>query len=278
MDRIQAAIEKARQTRRAGSEAPQTRDNGTSVGTAVLSPKDEVFARWASLNEFKPKSRDLTRNRIFTYQASRDGTAFDITRTRTIRQMTDQGWKRLAITSPTDSCGKSTVVLNLAFSLVRQSDLRVIVIETDIRRPTLARALGNRSNGSVGDLLSGKSQFQDCAVRIGDNLAVVTQAVSAGNASDILLSPQTGQTLNEIDALYAPDIMIFDTPPLLVTDDTLAFLKHIDCALLVAAAGKTTIKQIDNCERELAAQTNVLGITLNKVRYMSSDYSGDWYG
>ena len=56
------------------------------------------------------------------------------------------------------------------------------------------------------------------------------------------------------------------------TDDTIAFLPRVDCALLIAAAETTAVKEIDNCEREIAAQTNVMGIVLNKCRYMEADY------
>ena len=66
--------------------------------------------------------------------------------------------------------------------------------------------------------------------------------------------------------------MIFDMPPLLVGDDALAFIGHVDCVLLVAAAETTTIKEIDTCERELAAHTNVLGVVLNKCRYPDRHY------
>jgi hypothetical protein len=54
----------------------------------------------------------------------------------------------------------------------------------------------------------------------------------------------------------------------------------VDCALLVAAAGSTTIAQVDACERDIAAHTNVLGVTLNKCRYLDKDqaYGYDYYG
>jgi len=54
---------------------------------------------------------------------------------------------------------------------------------------------------------------------------------------------------------------------MLVTDDMMAFAGEVDCVLLVAAAEASTIKEVDTCERELAAQTNVLGVVLNKCRY-----------
>jgi Mrp family chromosome partitioning ATPase len=73
--------------------------------------------------------------------------------------------------------------------------------------------------------------------------------------------------------------MIFDLPPVLVSDDTRAFLKDVDCALIVARAGATSAAQIDTCEREVAEQTNVLGVVLNQCRHIEdTDYGYEKYG
>ena len=61
-------------------------------------------------------------------------------------------------------------------------------------------------------------------------------------------------------------------PPMLVSDDLMAFVPHLDCVLLVAAAERTRLDEVDKCEQDLAEQTNVLGVVLNKCRYMGEDY------
>jgi Mrp family chromosome partitioning ATPase len=71
--------------------------------------------------------------------------------------------------------------------------------------------------------------------------------------------------------------MLFDMPPLLVNDDTIGFLRHVDCAMVVAAAEHTSVKEIDECERELASHTNVLGVVLNKCRFTGRKYGYDYY-
>lgn len=273
MERIQAAIAKAREERQnqAGTGAARKRSSGTT--------KAERDALWNALPEFQPKVSLLQRNRIMTFQNSPEATTFDIARTRVLRQVQEHGWRRMAITSPTPSCGKSTISVNLAMSIARQKDVRAILIEADMRRPTISDLLGEVTRRSVSDLLSGKAEFADCAIRIGQNLALVTQEQGTRDASDILLAGRVAGILSEIEARYAPDLIICDTPPLLINDDTLAFLAHMDCSLLVAAAGTTKIKELDNCERELAAQTNVMGIVLNKARYIDKSsyaYSYDY--
>jgi len=265
MERIQAAIAKAREERQSLTPAP---------GRAAPAPRVDPETLWAALPEFLPKPALLERNRVMAYHSSPGATAFDITRTRALRIMQEKGWRRMAVTSPTPACGKSTISVNLALSLARQKDVRAILIEADMRRPAITSLLGQRTRRSVDELLTGGADFADCAVRIGTNLALVTQNQPSHEASDILLAQKVGAVLADIEARYAPDIMIFDTPPLLINDDTLAFLAHLDCALLVAAAGRTRVNEIDRCERELSAQTHVLGVVLNKCRFASKEYGG----
>ena len=75
-----------------------------------------------------------------------------------------------------------------------------------------------------------------------------------------------------IEEAYQPDLVIFDLPPILSSDDTLGFISNVDCALLVAMAEKTTAENIDLAESELAAHSNVAGIVLNRCRYVGGQY------
>ena len=66
---------------------------------------------------------------------------------------------------------------------------------------------------------------------------------------------------------------------MLVSDDNIGFLPNTDCAILVNAAESTTMQQLDNCEKELAELTNVLGVVLNKCRFNDGPaaYDGEYY-
>ena len=268
MERIQSAIAKARESRGDRPGAEPRRQAETS------SPRSEA---WAAVPAVDLDRRRLKENRIVALGGGPDVTAFDILRTRTVQQMRPKSWTRLAITSPTSGCGKSMIAANLALSLTRQPETSVILVEMDMRRPALSQTLGLEVRHSVADLLTGHGQVKDNAVRVGDNLIVATSHAPAQNPSDLLQSASIGQFLADLDARFAPSFIIFDTPPLLVNDDTLAFLGHVDCALLVAGAETTSIKEVDRCEREIAAHTDVLGVILNKCRYMSGENPGEYY-
>ena len=110
------------------------------------------------------------------------------------------------------------------------------------------------------------------------NVAISFNVGPVSNSSELLQSPRSAKTLDDIEAVYGPSLVIFDMPPLLQSDDTSGFLNKTDCALIVAEAGASTVEQIDRSERMLSEQTNVLGVVLNKTRFKSDVYSSyDYY-
>lgn len=280
MEKIQAAIAKARASREAlaAETVEAARADAGPLGAASAAPAPaqdpaaELAATWTALPALKVDAARLREHHVVTLTSGGEAAPFDALRTRTLQQMRTNNWHSLAITSPGPGCGKSTVALNLAFSLARQADLRVILLELDLRRPSLARTLGLHSEASLADVLKGRAPFEAAARRHGDNLAIAVNLAPVRSPAELLSAPQVPGILADIRKRYAPDLVIFDLPPMMVNDDTIAFLPQVDCALLVAAAEITGVKEIDTCEREIAAQTNVLGIALNKCRYMEADY------
>jgi Mrp family chromosome partitioning ATPase len=215
----------------------------------------------------------MRQNRVVTFQRGDPVHAtFDMMRTKTLRMMRDKGWTSLGITSPTAGCGKTTVGLNLAFSLAHQADLHTVLMDLDLRRPAVAKHIGLSEPQSMAGVLQGTRGFAENFVRYGDNLAIGTSARGIRSASEILQHAVTERVLTDLKAQFQPDIVIYDLPPMLVNDDVLAFLPHVDCVLLVAAAERSRLDEIDKCEQDLAEQSNVLGVILNKCRYPGEDY------
>ena len=288
MEKIQSAIAKARAARaivQSGTvlSSPLQPQPGAvpSSSPAVALPEaarpGAIPARWAALPAFAPSGALLARGHIVTVAGGPEAVPFDQMRTRLLQQMRANNWHRVAITSPTPSCGKSTIALNLAFSLGRQSDLRIVLAEIDMRRPSLARMLGLRGTQSFARVLEGLDPFGSQAIRIGDNLAVGTCHAPHRQPAELMHSPSVATALDQIEADYDPSILIFDMPPMFVSDDAMAVMGRMDCVLIIAAAETSTIKDIDRCERERAGQTNVLGVVLNKCRYMENEGYGYEY-
>lgn len=276
MEKIQSAIAKARAER-----------DSITVGVGPVATAAPLNAEpaapgttqaWAALKPLQLDAARLRDNRIVSFAGGHEAVSFDVMRTKVIQQMRANGWRRLAITSPSASCGKSTIALNLAFSLARQPELRTILLELDLRRPSLAAILGISGKGSFSQVLEGRAAFADVGVRYGDGLAIATNAGPLRNPAEMLHGSSVPAALTAIESQYAPDLMLFDMPPMLVSDDAMAFMGQVDAVLLIAAAETTTVKEVDACERELASQTNVMGVVLNKCRYMGPEYGYSYYG
>ena len=275
MEKIQQALAKARAERQDGR---QTRPVVAPIIAEPPAADRSVEDAWAALPEFQADPDQLAQARVMTLRGGHDATAFDVMRTKVLQTMRANNWRRLAITSPTPACGKSTVSLNLGFSLARQPDVRSIVAELDLRRPSLAKTLKLAPAKNFAEVLQDKADFTQNAVRFGQNLALAVNSGIARNPSEVLQSARVPAILADIEARFAPDLMIFDLPPMFASDDTMAFVGQVDCVLLIAGAEATTVKEIDTCERELASQTNVMGVVLNKCHFMGKDYGYSYYG
>lgn len=290
MERLQAAIEKARTQREGKADAtpapvtaaPPAKAAGKAAGktapvaAAAAEAVSDLTALWRGLQPIDASG--LLRSQIVTLRPGPEAVAFDILRTRILHQAQTNGWKRIAIISPHSGCGKTLTTTNLAFSFARQSELRTLVLDLDLRRATLARTLGQSPAATMGDVLEGRVPFARHALRHGENLAFGLNREPVAHSSELLQSTKTREVLAEIEATYRPDILLFDVPPMRATDDSIGILQFVDAAVIVVAAEETPMKQIDVVERQVAELTNVMGIVLNKCRIMDDEYGYDAYG
>ena len=310
MERIQSAIIKAREARRdqeaaaqAGAQtmpgpitpgqimpsqiqsgsapahvapAPSAGFDPSAIDPALLAAAD-VDAAWQALPAYLPDPRHLERGRCVSFSGGPAAAHFDVMRTKLLQQVRGKGWRRIAITSPGPNCGKTMICLNLAFSLARQHDVRCIVIEMDLRRPSMARILGDRSGHQVAEVLAGTATAADHLIGHGRNLGFGTNRKPASQSAELLQGPAAAAALEAIEVRYQPTLMLFDMPPMQISDDTMAAMGLMDAALLVGAAESTTVAEIDRCEQDLATRTNVIGVVLNKCRYLDKS-EGYGYG
>ena len=275
MDRLQQAISKAR-TQREDVETGAYRDPG-AARTAPRTGRDrarrgaasatEVAANWSEFAQLELSDRTVERNRLIAYATGESAIPFDMLRTKIIQQTRKNNWKRIALVSPESGSGKTTVTANLGFSFGRMRDRRTMIFDFDLRRMGLARLLEHKTAHSMADVLERRVPFAEHGICHEGNVVFGLNRERVQNPSELLQSPVTMEVLDELEAMYQPDLMLFDTPPLMVSDDSQGFLQSVDCALLIAAAEHTPMDRIDVAERQLSELTNVLGIVLNQCRY-----------
>ena len=273
MEKLQNAIQKARK-KRGDTASGQAR---APQGGVTPQPAAQTRGSWDALTPLTLDNNVLTRNRVVSMTAGQAATSFDILRTKVLLQMRENGWTRLAVTSPHAACGKTTVACNLALGMTRQPDLSAMLFDLDLRRPGVANALGYKPPHDICEVFEGMMNFEEQAQRVGDNLAISLARESKADPTSLLLDQATVEQIDEIESIYKPDLMIFDLPPLLTGDDTRAFLKNVDCALLVLRAEDSKSSQIDTSEQEIAKYTNVLGMVLNGCRFPDETQGYGYY-
>jgi len=259
-------------------EAPLIATTGSQMNQQTINllqaePQPMNPVAWSSMEALAVESRRMSANRIVTIGRSDPASlAFDMMRTKVLRSATQDKWGTLAITSPTAGCGKATIALNLAVSLAKQDELRVVLMDLDLRRPRIARILGHRPEFTTQDFLTSSCRLEEFFVRIGNNLAIGASPENVAHPAELLQDTRTAWALKRLRHSLGCDIVIYNLPPMLVSDDCIGFLPNVDVVMLVIAAEATTTAEIDVCERELTEQSKLLGVVLNKCRYKPEQY------
>lgn len=258
-------------------EAPGTSRPADGASKEATPCEETCAASWAALKALELDTKLLGRNRLVSHFGGSPAAPYDMLRTRILRQAAKNGWRRVAITSPDSGCGKSTIAANVGFSLQRQKDIRALVLDFDLRRAGLSRLLGQTPDTGVADLLAGQAEFAEVGRRHGKTVAFGLARPRAENPAELLQSTRMPEVLSALETTYRPDVVLFDLPPLMATDDAFAFLGNVDCALIVAAAERTSLGRIDVAERHAANLTSVMGVVLNRTRYASEGAHGYQY-
>ncbi|PIE13125.1 MAG: exopolysaccharide biosynthesis protein [Rhodobacterales bacterium] len=247
-------------------------------------PARNFVDKWEQLGAMPVDADHLEQNLIIT--AGRHDPAhgaFDVLRTRLVQTLLERGWKRVAITSPTRDCGKTFTAVNLAISLSRYEASRTILLDMDMRNPSVAKVLGASNPGSMGDFLQGITPVEEFMLRvgrnnlnIGGNLAVAMNDRIEPYAAELMSDPACGEALERMMEELSPDIVLYDLPPALNFDDVIAFRPQFDGILMVVGGGATTAEEVREVMRRLGEDTPLLGVVLNQAE--GEETKGYHYG
>jgi succinoglycan biosynthesis transport protein ExoP len=180
--------------------------------------------------------------------------------------------KVILVTSALPQEGKTTTSINTAIVLA-QKGTRVLLIDADLRRPSIHKTLGMGPKTGLSNVLTGNATLQQAVVRsnILPTLFVLTAGTPPPNPAELLASSNMRDILAELREQY--DHIIVDTPPTLSVTDAVVMSTRADAVVLVIRSGQTT-KQALRRSRDLLMQVNarVAGVLLNAVDLTSPDY------
>ena len=260
MERIKQALDTARQER-------ETRQGGSIAARPVAPPMPEAGAAGDKVTPRVSLDEAVLRdNRIIAGMAPGSFTdGYNRLRTRILQVFKENGWNSLGITSPRASAGTTLTALNLAISMAREVDYTVLLVDANLRQPTLLAQLGLESRPGLSDYLSSDTPLVDLLFRPGlvNHLVILPGGQPLANSAEMLNSPRMGRLAEEMKSRYDTRIVIYDLPPVLGSSDTLAFAPHLDAALLVVEDGETQKQELEQAV-ELLSVTNIVGTVLNK--------------
>lgn len=205
---------------------------------------------------------------------------YDMLRTQVLQEMDRSSWQFLAITSPTKGCGKSVTACNLAISIARMPQRAVLLVDLDFHKPTVTEYLGIDAPIGVLGVLEGRAHLSDVVIEaeFGRNSFLVLPGEECGAAAAEWMASQAMATmLQTIKREFRDRIVIFDLPPMLVSDDVISILPQMDTALLIAGVGETSPADIQECQKHLKS-TPVVRVVLNRVTDKADAYYGYGYG
>jgi capsular exopolysaccharide synthesis family protein len=179
--------------------------------------------------------------------------------------------KVLLITSAIPNEGKSTIASNLAVTMANAGG-KVLLVDADLRRGDIAQLMNIDGRHGLSNVLRGELPWREAVVDASyPNLRVIPRGPVTNQSSELLLKPEMQNILAEMKLSY--DMVIFNTAPILATDDTPTVAPHFDGVLMVVRAQFTSARLTQNALNTLyQRQVNVLGLILNCIDTDTPDY------
>lgn len=271
MDRIRKALDLAREERHRPSASAEDPIRPFESRPLVRFPAPIQYTKTKT---FSPPAGLLEANRIIDAAGSgAAAAAFRMLRTQVLQRMEEHRWRSLAVMSPSADDGKTTAAINLAISLAYAQQHTVLLVDFDLKRPTIANMLGIHPELGADDVLRGDARLEDCLYHPDtvDRLVVLPARGFMNSSSEALAGPRCRDLVAELRGRYPERIVLFDLPPVLGADDALAFAPLVECGLVVVAERATRRADLLRC-MELLRKTPIIGTVLNRASDVNSAY------
>ncbi|MFC3460095.1 XrtA-associated tyrosine autokinase [Massilia haematophila] len=173
----------------------------------------------------------------------------------------------IMVTSSLPGEGKTYCAINLAMSIAMELDHTVLLVDADVARPSVLRTLGLPAQRGLMDILiDGKLDFADVMLRTNvDTLSILPAGTSTPRATELLASSTMSNLVTEIAHRYPDRVIIFDSPPLLLTSESRVLAGHMGQIVVVVEAQTTTQHAVKESLRQLEGCSNV-NLIYNKAR------------
>ncbi len=220
-----------------------------------------------------PQTKDLI---VHTHPRSAVAECCRTIRTNLAFMSTDSPLRSVVVTSPGPAEGKSTVVVSLAITMAH-SGRRVLLVDTDLRRPRIHKAFSTNPRLGITSILAGDATIeQSVQSTIVDGLSLLPCGPVPPNPSELLHTAKFAALLEDLKQRY--DLLVFDSPPVSVVIDAAIIGPQLDGVILVAESGRTSRDALAHSLRQLRdVGSKMLGCVLNDVDLSKQSAYGYYY-
>ena len=203
---------------------------------------------------------------------------FKILRSNLLYPVTGNPPRSVMITSPMPGEGKSFVAANLAISVALNINRHVLLMDCDLRRPSVHSRFGFEDVPGLSDYLSNGVPLSDLLLRTSvDKLTILPGGQPPDNPSELLSSERMSELLAEATERYPDRLIILDSPPPALTAETSVLARWVDGVIIVIKHGKTPRDGVSNVIDNLGKE-KIIGAVMNNFEVYSSRYYGKYYG
>ncbi len=188
--------------------------------------------------------------------------------------------RKILFTSSNPGEGKTTTTVNLA-ATIAQTEAKVLLIDADMRAPTVHKYFGIESRCGLSNFLSCMNTLEECIQTVKNipNLSVIPSGLQPPNPSELLAGNTMDKLLEQAETEF--DYIIVDTPPINVVTDALPLVNRVDGVAFVVAQGKSTYPAVTKAIKSLKfANANIMGVVMNRVesaRTLYGKYGANHY-
>ena len=277
MSKIEKTLKWAKENRRKfdGDNSAEPQPVSNSLKPRKISAENDG-EKWIETLRIEPGfSTDQPENRLILNDShdARVRSAYKMLRTRTLKRMRQNDWHVIGVTSASQGDGKSLTAANLALSLAREVTLSVILLELDLRRPTICQQFGVGPRKGLPDYLDGKAELNEVLFRPEgtERIAILPNTEIFEDSSETLSSPMVAALIQELRGSDPGRVIICDLPPYLATDDALAFSPLADAFLVVVSEGRTSRVLLEK-GLDILHELPILGVVLNRSEDATTGY------
>lgn len=272
MGKISDALDKFQSERNTPEGRTKTRKFVSNKAPQIQEASIAIEAKYIDYNK-------LNRNLVVIFKPqSYEAEQFRMLKSQLLFPDSGNRPRSILVTSAVPGEGKSFVSANLAASLAQNINEYVLLIDCDIRRPTIHKNFGIADGPGLSDYLSSNISLSSLLLATAvDKLKILPGGRSVKNPAELLSSQKMSELLHEMTSRYKDRYIIVDSPPPKLTSETNVIARHVDAILLVVKYRSTPRKLVADLT-EMFGKEKIIGVVFNMCDFKSASYSYNKYG